>query len=88
MIIIQYNIKELKKITIMYNDIKTDKPCTLHSVLCSTSDEPENCTKEYNEEVCGECEFRKSEMVGHPGGSSYHSTVRHWCDWGHWKDDF
>jgi len=57
-------------------------------VLCSTSDEPENCTKEYNEEMCGECEFMKSEMVGHPGGSSYHSTVRHWCDWGHWKDDF
>lgn len=51
-------------------------------------DEPVGCIKEYNEKICGECEFEKSEQVGHPGGCTYHSVEKKSCDWGHWEEDF
>jgi len=54
----------------------------------SSSDEPENCPKEYNEDVCDGCEFREYEMVGHPGGCSYATVEKAKCGWGYWEDDF
>lgn len=52
------------------------------------SDEPEGCTKEWNEKVCDGCEFKNYRMGSHPGGSSYYSTEYYYCELGHWEDDF
>lgn len=52
------------------------------------SEEPENCTRQYNEETCDECEFKNYNMVGHPGGSSYHLTEEYYCELGYWMDNF
>ena len=65
-----------------------DSQLSIHSVSGSSSDEPENCPKEYNEDVCDGCEFREYEMVSHPGGCSYASVEKAKCGWGHWEDDF
>ena len=59
-----------------------------HSGSGSSSDEPENCPKEYNKDVCDGCEFIEYEMVRHPGGCSYTSVEKAKCGWGHWEDDF
>lgn len=50
--------------------------------------EPSNCEKEWNEKICEWCEFVNYDMVGHPGGSSVHSVKKHYCEMGHWKEDF
>lgn len=67
-----------------------DSQLSIHSVSGSSSDEPENCPKEYDKNVCDGCEFRKYELVGHPGGGCDNrvSVEKAWCDWGHWEDDF
>ncbi len=69
-------------------EIAISKLLDLFSVSGSSSDEPENCPKEYNEDVCDGCEFREYEMVSHPGGCSYVSVEKAKCGWGHWEDDF
>jgi len=50
--------------------------------------EPENCKKEYIENVCDNCEFKTFEMVPHPGGDSKATTESYSCEFGHWNDDF
>ena len=71
-----------KNITDAHSEI-----CSLFNVS-SSSDEPENCTKEYKEDTCDECPFNEYVMVGHPGGSRVHSVEKHHCELGHWEDDF
>ena len=51
-------------------------------------EEPGNCLKEYNEDICDGCKFREYEMVSHPGGESTASVEKAKCGWGHWEDDF
>lgn len=50
--------------------------------------EPKNCIKEYDENVCGDCEFSSYKLVPHPGGSSTDSARKYHCEQGHWEDDF
>ena len=51
-------------------------------------EEPGNCLKEYNEDICDGCEFREYEMVSHPGGESTASVEKAKCELGYWEDDF
>jgi hypothetical protein len=46
------------------------------------------CEKEYIENICDNCEFKKFELVSHPGGSSVHSVKKYYCELEYWKDDF
>jgi hypothetical protein len=50
--------------------------------------EPEDCKKEYEEEICENCPLMSYDMVGHPGGDNTRSAKRHYCEIGHWKEDF
>jgi hypothetical protein len=52
------------------------------------SSEPDNCKKEYIEDVCGTCSFKEMEMVAHPGGDSRYLVESYRCGWGYWEDDF
>jgi hypothetical protein len=71
-----------------YTKNTLDSQLSIHSVSGGSSDEPENCPKEYNKDVCDGCEFREYETVSHPGGCSYASAEKAKCGWGHWEDDF
>jgi hypothetical protein len=57
-------------------------------VLAVVNDEPDDCKKEYIEDICDNCPFKETKIVEHPGGNSRYSTESYWCDWGHWEDDF
>ena len=52
--------------------------------------DPDNCHKKYNQGVCYSCEFRKYELVTHPGFGCDNkvSVQKEWCDLGYWEDYF
>jgi len=50
--------------------------------------EPIDCKMEYDEKICGECQWLDFIMVSHPGGSSYHQVEKHHCELGYWQEDF
>lgn len=48
----------------------------------------EECTEEYDEEVCENCIFLEYDIVGHPGGESTQSVRQYYCSLGFWQEDF
>ena len=61
---------------------------TIKRALAIDADEPENCTKEYTDDICPDCKFLKCERVSHPGGDSRSSVDKLSCGLGHWEDNF
>lgn len=56
--------------------------------MIDPKEQPDNCPEEYKESPCDGCFFNEYNMVGHPGGSSFHTVEKRYCGWGHWEDDF
>lgn len=61
---------------------------TLKRALAIDSSEPDNCTKDYADDTCPDCEFLVCEQVSHPGGDSKSSVDKLSCGLGHWEDNF
>ena len=77
--------------TIMPNDL--NRSIQLAKVTFTINDDTkkptiENCLEEHSEKICDNCEFNNYNLVSHPGGSSYHSVKKHYCEQGFWEDDF
>jgi uncharacterized alpha/beta hydrolase family protein len=52
--------------------------------------DPEDCLKKYDEQICKNCSFNSFDMVGHPGGGcdGRVSVEKHYCELCYWKEDF
>ena len=87
--LVSINMKE-NPVYVLPEDLEelTEKKEIPQSIIELGESEPDGCSKEYNEISCDECEFKNYNMVGHPGGSRFHSTEEYYCEFGHWKDDF
>ena len=78
-------------------DLKIQHPLsTKHNVIESGYDisQPENYTREYNDDVCRGCIHIDYELVSHTGGGcgggcdGRVSVEQAWCVLGYWQDEF
>ena len=46
------------------------------------------CKYKHIDSICDNCPFNNFELTSHPSGDSNYSVEKHYCDLGHWEDEF